>query len=31
MAKDKICGIYYIKNKVNNKFYIGQSIDIYDR
>lgn len=28
---DKICGIYYIKNLVNNKYYIGQSHDIYKR
>lgn len=27
----KICGIYMIKNKINNKFYIGQSIDIEER
>lgn len=27
----KICGIYMIKNKVNNKAYIGQSNDIYGR
>lgn len=26
-----ICGIYGIKNKVNNKIYIGQSISIYNR
>lgn len=24
----KKCGIYIIKNKVNNKVYIGQSVDI---
>lgn len=24
-------GIYYIKNKLNNKYYIGQSINIYSR
>ena len=26
-----ICGIYKITNKINNKVYIGQSIDIYER
>lgn len=31
MAKEKICGIYKITNTVNNKVYIGQSIDIYAR
>ena len=31
MAKEKICGIYCIKNLVNNKVYIGQSIDIDKR
>lgn len=31
MAKEKICGIYKITNKINGKVYIGQSIDIYDR
>ena len=29
--KNKVCGIYMIKNVVNEKVYIGQSIDIYDR
>lgn len=29
--KDKISGIYYIKNIINNKLYIGQSIDVYTR
>ena len=29
--KDKISGIYYIKNIINNKLYIGQSIDVYSR
>ena len=29
--KDKISGIYYIKNLINNKLYIGQSIDVYTR
>lgn len=27
----KICGIYYIKNLVTNKYYIGQAQDIYYR
>ena len=27
----KICGIYKIKNTVNNKVYIGQSVDIKSR
>lgn len=31
MAKEKICGIYYIENIENHKKYIGQSIDIYSR
>ncbi len=26
-----ICGIYYIKNKINNKIYVGLSINIGDR
>ena len=26
-----ICGIYKVTNKINNKIYIGQSVDIYDR
>ena len=25
------CGIYYIKNIVNNKYYVGQSVNIYKR
>lgn len=29
--KDKISGIYYIKNIINNKLYVGQSIDVYTR
>ena len=29
--KAKICGIYMIRNKINNKMYIGQAVDIYDR
>lgn len=28
---DTICGIYMIKNIVNGKVYIGQSVDIYTR
>ena len=31
MIKEKICGIYCIENKVNNKKYIGQSINIDSR
>lgn len=31
MAKEKLIGIYCIKNKVNSKKYIGQSNDIYAR
>lgn len=31
MAKDKICGIYCIENILNEKKYIGQSVDIYKR
>ena len=31
MAKEKISGIYKITAKHNNKIYIGQSIDIYER
>lgn len=26
-----VCGIYLIRNKINNKIYIGQSINIYRR
>lgn len=29
--RNRISGIYYIKNIINNKLYIGQSIDIYAR
>lgn len=29
--RDIICGIYYIKNLINNKYYIGQSVNIYER
>lgn len=28
MNKNPICGIYYIKNLINNKYYVGQSVDI---
>lgn len=31
MARRVICGIYKITNKINNKVYVGQSIDIYTR
>lgn len=31
MAREKICGVYKILNKVNFKFYIGSSVDIYKR
>ena len=31
ISKTPICGIYQITNKVNNKIYIGQSIDIERR
>ena len=30
-SEDVICGIYIIKNEKNNKVYIGQSTDIYNR
>lgn len=29
--KEQICGIYMIHNKINNKIYTGQAIDIYER
>jgi len=29
--KNKISGIYCIKNTINNKCYVGQSIDVYTR
>jgi group I intron endonuclease len=28
MAREKICGIYCIENKVNGKKYIGQAVDV---
>ena len=31
MKNKKISGIYKITCKPNNKIYIGQSIDVYDR
>lgn len=31
MIKEKICGIYCIKNIINNKRYVGQSININSR
>ena len=31
MTRKVVCGIYMILNKINNKVYIGQSIDIYKR
>lgn len=31
MAKEIICGIYCIFNKVNHKRYVGQSVDIFER
>ena len=30
-SEDVICGIYIIKNEKNNKVYVGQSTDIYNR
>jgi len=30
-SKNAVCGIYLIKNKLNNKVYIGQSISILER
>lgn len=29
--REKICGIYKITNNINQKVYIGQSVDIYNR
>jgi len=31
MVKEKVCGIYCIKNLINNKMYIGLSTNIYTR
>lgn len=31
MSKEKICGIYCIRNSINGVKYIGQSTDIYNR
>ena len=31
MVKEKICGIYCIENMINNKKYVGQSININAR
>lgn len=31
LSKTPICGIYQVKNKINGKIYIGQSIDIERR
>lgn len=30
-AENVCCGIYGLRNKINNKWYVGQSIDIHDR
>lgn len=30
-SRNKKVGIYYIKNKTNNKIYIGQSVDVFGR
>ena len=30
-SEDVICGIYIIKNEKNNKLYVDQSTDIYNR
>lgn len=30
-AIKNVCGIYLIRNKINNKIYIGQSVNIYRR
>lgn len=31
MKHEVVCGIYGIKNLINNKMYVGQAIDIYKR
>ena len=31
MIMNKICGIYIIRNKINNKMYVGQSVNIKAR
>lgn len=31
MSKEKLIGVYQIKNIVNSKIYIGSSIDIHTR
>jgi hypothetical protein len=31
MAMDKVCGTYYIRNLINQKYYVGSSHDIYTR
>lgn len=31
MSNSPICGIYYIKNLINNKYYVGQSVNIKQR
>ena len=28
---EKLIGVYIIKNKITNKFYVGHSVDIYQR
>ncbi len=29
--REKVCGIYKVTNNINQKVYIGQSVDIYSR
>lgn len=31
ISRERICGVYSITNTVNNKIYIGSSVDIYGR
>ena len=31
MKKNKNCGIYFIRNKINNKIYVGSSKNLYNR